>query len=90
MKFTFATSSRSAARRPAQHSPQPLPADLLPGVDNAQGAADDKSNTTQSRGDLRVSIYAIYQQKKNVALIGRAGVDEADFSSNANANGAAA
>ena len=52
-------------------------------VDNAQGAADDKSNTTQSRGDLRVSIYAIYQQKKNVALIGRLGADEGT-SSNVN------
>ncbi len=54
---------------------------------NAQGAAADKSNTTQSRGDLRFSFYGIYQHRKNVALIGRIGIDEADFSSNVNNNG---
>ena len=54
---------------------------------NAEGAAADKTNSTQSRGDLRFSFYGIYQHRKNVAFIGRFGIDEVDFSSNQNNNG---
>ena len=53
-------------------------------VDNARGAAFDENNTTQSRGQLRFSVYGIYQHKPNFALIGRAGVTIDDFSGTRN------
>jgi hypothetical protein len=56
-------------------------------VDNAVSAQQDTTSTTQSKGDLRISVYGIYQQQKNLAIIGRFGFDEQDFSGENNDNG---
>ena len=44
-------------------------------VDNAIGAYNDTNHTEQSSGHLRISAYGLYQYRKNVALIGRLGID---------------
>ncbi len=52
-------------------------------VTNASaGAKSEMSNTVQSRGNLKFSAYGIYQQKANLAIIGRAAIDLEDFSVN--------
>lgn len=55
--------------------------------DNALAAANDRANTAQSNGDLRVSVYAIYQEARTLALLGRLGLDEQDFSTRHGTNG---
>jgi hypothetical protein len=64
-----------------------FPTTYIQEVQNAQGAANDISHTTQSSGDLRISGYGIYQYQRNVAIIARFGIDEASFSANQNTNG---
>lgn len=52
-------------------------------VTNASnGFKSDMSNTVQSRGSLRFSAYGIYQQKANLAIIGRGAIELDDFSAN--------
>lgn len=55
--------------------------------DNALAAANDLHHTRQSRGDLRISGYGIYQQARTVAWIGRLGVAAHDFSTDRDATG---
>jgi hypothetical protein len=54
---------------------------------NAVGAANKMAGGSQSRGRLRFSGYAEYQQSRQLALIGRLGLDFDDFSANKNAQG---
>lgn len=60
-------------------------------VANARrGFASEMSNTTQSRGTLRFSGYGIYQQKANLAIIGRLAIELEDFAvDRTNADGGA-
>lgn len=51
---------------------------------NAAAATRDMSNSTQSRGRIRISGYAEYQYRPNLALIGRLAFDVDDFSGNRN------
>jgi hypothetical protein len=46
---------------------------------NALGATNFENNTTQSRGSMRFSGFAVYQQSPKLALIGRLGVVMEDF-----------
>ncbi|MEO7733688.1 MAG: hypothetical protein ABIY55_22175 [Kofleriaceae bacterium] len=46
---------------------------------NAIYANDDLVNTIKSRGELRFSLYGIYQHQPNFAIIVRAGVQMEDF-----------
>jgi hypothetical protein len=48
-------------------------------VQNATAAAGTMTNTTQSAGELRVSLYGVYQYQPNLALIGRTGIQMEDF-----------
>jgi hypothetical protein len=58
-------------------------------AENAKaGATSQMSGTLQSRGTLRFSGYGIYQQKANLAIIGRAAIELNDFSANATARDA--
>lgn len=43
---------------------------------NAEAAQNHNTNTQQSRGHLRFSVYGIYQQSKEFAFTGRVGLDE--------------
>lgn len=61
-----------------------FPPSLYQEAANAQGAANDDNNTTQSRGALRFNGFAIYQYRERVALIGRVGIMLDDFSSTRN------
>jgi hypothetical protein len=57
---------------------------------NAERANRDVNNTAQSAGLLRFSGYAIYQQKTNMAIVGRVALEFEDFSANlTNAGGGA-
>jgi len=58
---------------------------------NAERANRDINNTAQSAGLLRFSAYANYQQKPNLAIIGRAALQFEDFSARlTNAGGGSA
>lgn len=46
---------------------------------NATAASGTMTNTTQSAGELRVSLYGEYQYQPNFALIGRTGIQMEDF-----------
>jgi hypothetical protein len=46
---------------------------------NASNAATNLSNTIHSQGELRVSLFGIYQYQPNFAIIGRAGIQMEDF-----------
>ena len=46
---------------------------------NAINANDDLVNTIKSRGELRFSVYGVYQHQSNFAFIVRAGVQLEDF-----------
>lgn len=54
---------------------------------NARAAFRDTTNSTQSRGRIRISAFGDYQYKPNLALIGRLAIDIDDFSTNANSSG---
>lgn len=54
---------------------------------NAAAAERDASGSTQSSGTLRLSGYGIYQQKANLAIIGRLAIEFEDFSSNRGTTG---
>lgn len=49
-------------------------------VINALSAANFDSNSIQSKGAFRVSLYAVYQQSPKLALIARGGINLEDFS----------
>jgi hypothetical protein len=46
---------------------------------NATAASGTMTNTTQSAGELRVSVYGVYQYQPNFAVIGRTGILMEDF-----------
>ncbi|MGN6106683.1 MAG: hypothetical protein ACTHU0_16370, partial [Kofleriaceae bacterium] len=46
---------------------------------NAQHAANDDTNTSQSAGYLQLAAYGVYQHRPNLAVIGRLGVRLEDF-----------
>jgi hypothetical protein len=48
-------------------------------LQNAANANDTMSNTIKSRGELRVSLFGLYQYKPDVVLIGRTGIQMQDF-----------
>ena len=48
-------------------------------LQNATAASGTMTNTTQSAGELRVSLYGVYQYQPNFAVIGRTGVQMEDF-----------
>lgn len=54
---------------------------------NAAAANRDTTNSTQSRGRIRISGFADYQYKPNLALVGRVAIDVDDFSTNKNTAG---
>jgi hypothetical protein len=54
---------------------------------NATAAKDDASGSTQSRGTLRFSAYGIYQQKPNLAILGRLALEFDDFATKINSRG---
>lgn len=48
-------------------------------VQNATNANNNISNTIKSRGELRVSLYGLYQYEPDLAIIGRTGIQMEDF-----------
>jgi hypothetical protein len=48
---------------------------------NAVGAANAATNTVQSQGEFRVSLYGIYQYHPDFAIIARTGIQAEDFAS---------
>jgi hypothetical protein len=48
-------------------------------LQNATNANDTMSNTIKSRGELRVSLFGVYQYQPNVAIIARTGIQMEDF-----------
>lgn len=48
-------------------------------LQNARGASDIMTGTIKSAGELRVSIYGMYQYQPNLAFIGRTGIQMEDF-----------
>jgi hypothetical protein len=48
-------------------------------LQNATAANGTMTNTTQSAGELRVSLFGVYQYQPNFALVGRAGIQMEDF-----------
>jgi hypothetical protein len=48
-------------------------------LQNARNARDTMTNTINSQGELRVSIYGLYQYQPHVAFIGRTGIQMEDF-----------
>lgn len=48
-------------------------------VQNATAASGTMTNTTQSAGELRISLYGVYQYQPNLAVIGRIGLLMEDF-----------
>jgi hypothetical protein len=54
---------------------------------NAVAADRHGSGSTQSRGTLRFSGYGIYQQSRQLAIIGRLALELDDFSANKNVRG---
>jgi hypothetical protein len=49
-------------------------------LQNATNANNTMTNTIKSQGELRVSLYGLYQYQPNFAIIGRIGVQMEDFS----------
>ena len=49
-------------------------------LQNATNARDTMTNTIKSQGELRVSVYGLYQYQPNLAFIGRTGIQMEDFS----------
>ncbi|HEU4728032.1 MAG TPA: hypothetical protein VFT22_09095 [Kofleriaceae bacterium] len=49
-------------------------------VQNATNANDNLTNTIKSQGELRVSVYGVYQYEPDLAFIGRTGIQMEDFS----------
>jgi hypothetical protein len=48
-------------------------------LQNATAANGTMTNTTQSAGELRVSLFGVYQYQPNFAVIGRTGIQMEDF-----------
>lgn len=48
-------------------------------LQNATNANETMTNTIKSQGELRVSLFGVYQYRPNVAIIGRTGVQMEDF-----------
>jgi hypothetical protein len=48
-------------------------------LQNAINANDTMTNTIKSSGELRVSLYGIYQYQPDFAIIGRTGIQMEDF-----------
>jgi len=48
-------------------------------LQNATNALNTMTNTIKSQGELRVSLYGLYQYQPNFAIIGRIGVQMEDF-----------
>jgi hypothetical protein len=48
-------------------------------LQNATNADDNKTNTIKSQGELRVSLFGVYQYAPNLAIIGRTGIQMEDF-----------
>lgn len=48
-------------------------------LQNATNASDTMTNTIKSAGELRVSVFGIYQYRPNLAVIGRIGVQAEDL-----------
>jgi hypothetical protein len=48
-------------------------------LQNATNANDTMTNTIKSSGELRVSLYGVYQYEPDLALIGRIGIQMEDF-----------
>jgi hypothetical protein len=48
-------------------------------LQNATNAADNLTNTIKPRGELRVSVFGVYQYQPNLAIIGRTGIQMEDF-----------
>jgi hypothetical protein len=48
-------------------------------LQNATAANGTMTNTTQSAGELRVSLFGVYQYQPNFALVGRTGIQMEDF-----------
>src|SRR5678815_24411 len=47
-------------------------------LQNATAANGTMTNTTQSAGELRVSLFGVYQYQPNLAVIGRTGIQMED------------
>jgi hypothetical protein len=48
-------------------------------LQNATNANDTMTNTIKSQGELRVSLFGVYQYRPNVAIIARTGIQMEDF-----------
>jgi hypothetical protein len=48
-------------------------------LQNATNAFDNMTNTIKSQGELRVSLFGVYQYQPNLAIIGRTGIQMEDF-----------
>jgi hypothetical protein len=48
-------------------------------LQNATNANDTMTNTIKSQGELRVSLYGLYQYQPNFAIVGRTGIQMEDF-----------
>jgi hypothetical protein len=48
-------------------------------LQNAANAFDNMTNTIKSHGELRVSLFGVYQYQPNVAIIARTGIQMEDF-----------
>lgn len=46
---------------------------------NATNANDNVTNTIKSQGELRVSLFGVYQYEPDLAIIGRTGIQMEDF-----------
>jgi hypothetical protein len=46
---------------------------------NASNASDNLTNTIKSQGELRVSLYGVYQYEPDLAFIGRTGIQMENF-----------
>ncbi len=64
-----------------------FPPSLTSEVQNAAGAFNEDNNSIQSKGNFRVSAFAIYQHSPKTALIGRVGLTLEDFSGTRSAGG---
>jgi len=50
-------------------------------LQNARNAADTMINTIKSNGELRVSLYGMYQYERDIVIIARIGVQAENFTS---------
>jgi len=48
-------------------------------VQNATSAHDTMTNTIESQGELRVSLFGVYQYEPDLAFVGRIGIQMEDF-----------